>query len=138
MGPPHEGSIWRPIAPWANALTTELNLAPTLNVRLTHCESRSPWIFSRRVPWRTCRLWRAPCSAPSCRRWPTRCRASRPSWWCRPRWCRTDWTPTAACLVDCPATTQTGPSQTPDNKTQVDFYYLSWDVDMIQLKEALQ
>ena len=24
MGPPHEGSIWRPIAPWANALTTEL------------------------------------------------------------------------------------------------------------------
>ena len=28
MGPPHEGSIWRPIAPWANALTTELYLAP--------------------------------------------------------------------------------------------------------------
>ena len=28
MGPPHEGSIWRPIAPWANALTTELHLAP--------------------------------------------------------------------------------------------------------------
>ena len=26
--PPHEGSIWRPIAPWANALTTELHLAP--------------------------------------------------------------------------------------------------------------
>ena len=24
MGPPHEGSIWRPTAPWANALTTEL------------------------------------------------------------------------------------------------------------------
>ena len=24
----HEGSIWRPIAPWANALTTELHLAP--------------------------------------------------------------------------------------------------------------
>ena len=24
MGPPHEGSIQRPIAPWANALTTEL------------------------------------------------------------------------------------------------------------------
>ena len=22
MGPPHEGSIWRPIAPWANDLTT--------------------------------------------------------------------------------------------------------------------
>ena len=28
MGPPHEGSIRRPIAQWANALTTELHLAP--------------------------------------------------------------------------------------------------------------
>ena len=28
MGPPHEGTIRRPIAPWANALTTELHLAP--------------------------------------------------------------------------------------------------------------
>ena len=28
MGPLHEGSIRRPIAPWANALTTELHLAP--------------------------------------------------------------------------------------------------------------
>ena len=28
MGPPLEGSIRRPIAPWANALTTELHLAP--------------------------------------------------------------------------------------------------------------
>ena len=28
MGPPHEGSIRRPIAPWANALTAELHLAP--------------------------------------------------------------------------------------------------------------
>ena len=28
MGPPHEGSIQRPIAPWANPLTTELHLAP--------------------------------------------------------------------------------------------------------------
>ena len=27
MCPPHEGSIRRPIAPWANALTTELHLA---------------------------------------------------------------------------------------------------------------
>ena len=27
MDPPHEGSIRRPIAPWANALTTELHLA---------------------------------------------------------------------------------------------------------------
>ena len=28
VGSPHEGSILRPIAPWANALTTELYLAP--------------------------------------------------------------------------------------------------------------
>ena len=33
MGPPHEGSIRRPIAPWANALTSELCPAPSvLNV----------------------------------------------------------------------------------------------------------
>ena len=30
MGPLHEGSIRRPIAPWANALTTELHLAPEI------------------------------------------------------------------------------------------------------------
>ena len=29
MGPPNEGSIRRPIAPWVNALTTELHLAPS-------------------------------------------------------------------------------------------------------------
>ena len=28
MGPPHEGSILRPIAPWANARTTDVDLAP--------------------------------------------------------------------------------------------------------------
>ena len=28
MDPPHEGSIWRPITPWANGLTTELHLPP--------------------------------------------------------------------------------------------------------------
>ena len=28
MGPPHEGLIRWPIAPWANDLTTELHLAP--------------------------------------------------------------------------------------------------------------
>ena len=32
MGSPHEGLIRRPIAPWANALTTELHLAPYLKV----------------------------------------------------------------------------------------------------------
>ena len=30
MGPPHEGSVQWPIAPWANALTTELHLTPRL------------------------------------------------------------------------------------------------------------
>ena len=34
MGSPHEGSIRRPIAPWANALTTELPLAPRLSETL--------------------------------------------------------------------------------------------------------
>ena len=28
----HEGSIWRPIAPWVNVLTTELHLAPKSNL----------------------------------------------------------------------------------------------------------
>ena len=31
MGPLHEGSIQRPIAPWVNALTTELHIAPNPN-----------------------------------------------------------------------------------------------------------
>ena len=30
MGPPHEGSIRRPVAPWVNALTTELHIVPFL------------------------------------------------------------------------------------------------------------
>ena len=33
MGPPHEGSIRRPIASLANALTTELHLAPLFQLR---------------------------------------------------------------------------------------------------------
>ena len=33
MGPLHERSIRRPIAPWANALTTELHLAPSYFMR---------------------------------------------------------------------------------------------------------
>ena len=33
----HEGSIWRPIAPCANALSTELHLAPTLGDHSTRC-----------------------------------------------------------------------------------------------------
>ena len=31
MGPPHEGSIRRPITPWANALTTELHSSKWFN-----------------------------------------------------------------------------------------------------------
>ena len=34
MGPLHEGSIRRPITPWANALTTELHLAPGWGMRM--------------------------------------------------------------------------------------------------------
>ena len=33
MGPPHEGSIWRPITPWANTLTMEIHLAPAISRR---------------------------------------------------------------------------------------------------------
>ena len=41
MGPPHEGSIRRPIAPWANALTTELHLAPLQDtVNKQYCISK--------------------------------------------------------------------------------------------------
>ena len=44
MGPPHEGSIWRPITPWVNALTTELHLAPSFTICLTpyNCNIASP------------------------------------------------------------------------------------------------
>ena len=41
----HEGSIWWPIAPWANAFTTELHLAPPIDLRwssnLVHLEDAS-------------------------------------------------------------------------------------------------
>ena len=38
MGPPHEGSIRWPIAPWANTLTTEVHLAPyCVLVAVTYC-----------------------------------------------------------------------------------------------------
>ena len=36
MGSPHEGSIRRPIAPWANTLTTELHLAPASTAAQRH------------------------------------------------------------------------------------------------------
>ena len=52
MGSPHEGSIRRPITPWANALTTELHLAPfytnvmeTIFDKPPHC-----WLIPPRYP----------------------------------------------------------------------------------------
>ena len=47
---PHEGSTRRPIAPWANALTTELHLAPRpawhwVRITVLHC-----FFFSTRAP----------------------------------------------------------------------------------------
>ena len=39
MGPPHERSIRRPIAPWGNTLTTELHLAPSPTM---YSRTRSP------------------------------------------------------------------------------------------------
>ena len=37
MGPPHEGSIRQPVAPWANAFTMELHLAPQKEDDQMHC-----------------------------------------------------------------------------------------------------
>ena len=41
MGPPHEGSIRRPIAPCANALTTELHLATDHSGNQSHLRKTS-------------------------------------------------------------------------------------------------
>ena len=38
MGPPHEGSIWRPIAPWANTHTTELPISPMFLFTVITCK----------------------------------------------------------------------------------------------------
>ena len=43
MGPPHEGSIRRPIAPWANALITELHLAPPSSNMYIHLQQSLTW-----------------------------------------------------------------------------------------------
>ena len=47
MGPPHEGSIRRPIAPWANALTTELHLATSVEKSLSYIVCIIWWTCSR-------------------------------------------------------------------------------------------
>ena len=44
MGPPHEGSIRRPTASWANTLTTELHLAPWNDKRPSLIQHLSPWV----------------------------------------------------------------------------------------------
>ena len=44
MGSPHEGSIRRPIAPWANALTTELHIAPPRRRRRKNITSTSRFL----------------------------------------------------------------------------------------------
>ena len=41
MGPPHEGSIRRPIAPWANTLTTQLHLVPQRQIKFVVSNSSS-------------------------------------------------------------------------------------------------
>ena len=46
MGPLHEGSIRRPIAPWANALTTELHLAPRIGQSNTN-----DWCIIKSIPF---------------------------------------------------------------------------------------
>ena len=50
MGPLHEVSIWRPIAPWANALTTELHLAPIYSA-LLKIRLRLGMLLSTNVLW---------------------------------------------------------------------------------------
>ena len=45
MGPLHEGSIGRPIAPWANALTTELHLVP-----FTQLGTQVPLLYTTVMP----------------------------------------------------------------------------------------
>ena len=57
-GPPHERPIRRPIAPWANALTTELRLAPCLCLKcyllnydqVAHSDRRA-WYAGYSVTW---------------------------------------------------------------------------------------
>ena len=51
MGPSHEGSIRRPIAPWVNTLTTELHLALpyTRHVGIKKCASRFTTVYIKAV-----------------------------------------------------------------------------------------
>ena len=75
MGPHHEGSIRRPIAPWANALTTELHLAPRkvrgfvtkvfmseMDCGVVHCPTvgNKYWMFDPRLAGVVCEFWHVP------------------------------------------------------------------------------
>ena len=54
ISPPHEGSIRRPIAPWANALTTELHLVPRAGVSLN---IHAPITTLLSLSWVHCHPW---------------------------------------------------------------------------------
>ena len=59
MGPPDEGSIRRPVAPWANALTTELHLAPIVCQwiqQTIHRTAKRPfvWLISKPLSFLSC------------------------------------------------------------------------------------
>ena len=47
MGAPHEGSIRRPIASWANALTSELHLAPFLRKITLNSVNQATYSFGQ-------------------------------------------------------------------------------------------
>ena len=65
----HEGSIWRPIAPWMNALITELHLAPAYyksdkltrghesDVFLLSCSVIAQWVHHEGSIWRPIAPW---------------------------------------------------------------------------------
>ena len=57
MGPPHEGSIQRPIAPWVNALTTELHLAPWSEKCSTSCGAQAKDRKKDSRPLALCPWW---------------------------------------------------------------------------------
>ena len=109
MGPPHEGSIQRPIAPWVNALTTELHLAP-LTVTISRKEKQIWQIKKSRIAenshqWYTDAPWPVPVRAPGpahrwswcwvpARAWSAACPALRSDWPAPPR---TPSTPRTSC-----------------------------------------
>ena len=43
----YEGSIWQHIAPWANALTTELHLAPPIYMHIIDINTTAPHLWNK-------------------------------------------------------------------------------------------